>query len=160
MVNAAADVPEQSEALNLGKKRTSNNNDSEDEHERGDMAAADGDAAAHVSAVKRIKTEPRSSPPRGYSSGDEAKTSDAGSPPPTAADVIRYASDARRGSSPVDEDVVEMDINTSPTAGEYHGGYARLEIQGISRGEKKCSTNPLSVEFPTEQSCIGRKKIL
>lgn len=112
---AATDVPEQSEALNLGKKRTSNNNDSEDE--RGDEAAADG-VAADVSAVKRIKTEPRSTPPRGYSSGDEAKASDADSPPPTASDVVRYALGARRASPIVDEDVVEMDINTSPTAGE------------------------------------------
>jgi hypothetical protein len=108
MVNAAAaaDVPEQSEALNLGKKRTCNNNGSEDERERGDEAS------------KRIKMEPRPSPPLGYSSGDEAKASDADSPPPTAADVVRYALDARRESPPVDEDVVEMDINTSSTAGE------------------------------------------
>jgi len=120
-------VPEQSEALNLGKKRTSNNNNSEDEDVDGDGPDEyDGRRESVSSAAKRIKTE-RSSPPiSGCSSDDEKAATKAASnaspspPRPLAADDSEYRSDdMRRSSSPIDEDVVEMDINTSDSAGEY-----------------------------------------
>lgn len=110
-------VPEQSEALNLGKKRTSNNNNSEDEDEGGRDSMS--------SAAKRIKTE-RSSPPAGGCSSDDekatAKATSNGSPSPpqpSTADDAAYRPDMRRSSSPMDEDVVEMDINTSASAGMF-----------------------------------------
>ncbi|XP_003247900.3 protein giant [Acyrthosiphon pisum] len=117
-------VPEQSEALNLGKKRTSNNNNSEDEDADGDGPDEyDGGRESMSSAAKRIKTERSSPPVSGCSSDDEkavAKATSNGSPSPpqpSAADDAAYRSDVRRSSSPIDEDVVEMDINTSATAG-------------------------------------------
>jgi len=123
---SVAVVPEQSEALNLGKKRTSNNNNSEDEDLDGDGPHEyDGRRESMSSASKRIKME-RSSPPISGCSSDEekaaAKVTSNGSPSPqqpSAADDAEYRSDTRRSSSPIDEDVVEMDINTSASAGEY-----------------------------------------
>lgn len=119
-------VPEQSEALNLGKKRTSNNNNSEDEDADGDGDGPDeydGGRESMSSAAKRIKMERSSPPVSGCSSDDEkavAKATSNGSPSPpqpSAADDAAYRSDTRRSSSPIDEDVVEMDINTSVSAG-------------------------------------------
>lgn len=117
----SASVPEQIEALNLGKKRTSNNNNSEeDEDGNGDE---NEEVSLAPSAAKRIKTE-RYSPPVSCSSEDEMAAAQAapgdGCPLLTVADVVRYSSDSRRCSpSSVDEDVVEMDINTSPSTGQY-----------------------------------------
>ncbi|XP_050059175.1 AT-rich interactive domain-containing protein 3A isoform X2 [Aphis gossypii] len=124
-MSAAVVVPEQSEALNLGKKRMSNNNNSEDEDGGGDRPDDEYDRGRRES-VKRIKTERSSPPVSGCSSDDEkaaAKATSNGSPSPpqpssaAASDDVAYRSDTTRDSSPIDEDVVEMDINTSPSAG-------------------------------------------
>jgi len=148
-------VPEQSEALNLGKKRTSNNNNSEDEDVDGDGDGPDeydGERESMSSAAKRIKTERSSPPVSGCSSDDEkavAKATSNGSPSPpqpSAADDAEYRSDMRRSSSPIDEDVVEMDINTSASAGEYKNiiilisYFIACRINGLSaQKQRTCS---------------------
>lgn len=121
-------MPEQSEALNLGKKRTSINNNSEEDEDGNEDVGDEEDEVVSLlapSAAKRVKTE-RSSPPSiSCCSEDEMISVQVASgnvdPMLTMNDVVRYGSDSRQCSpSSVDEDVVEMDINTSPSAGQYH----------------------------------------
>lgn len=141
-----AAVPEQSEALNLGKKRTSNNNnsgeDDDDGHGNGngigcdetdvkddyddgddDGGGDDGgvdddgvDDESVPSAAKRIKTER-------FSGDDEMNTVAAAgdsSPRPLVADrtANRHSPRPNPRTSDDEDDVVEMDINTSTSAGE------------------------------------------
>ncbi|KAF0758022.1 AT-rich interactive domain-containing protein 3A-like [Aphis craccivora] len=153
-MSAAVVVPEQSEALNLGKKRTSNNNNSEDEDggDRPDDEYDRGRRESVSSAAKRIKMERSSPPVSGFSSDDEkaaAKATSNGSPSPpqpsaAASDDVAYRSDTSRDSSPIDEDVVEMDINTSPLAvSEFPKEPIDLQYR---RGRVACKTD----EFPTD----------
>lgn len=124
MVSTA--VPEQSEALNLGKKRTSNNNNSGEDDDEGSEGGRVGENTMNdngtdgLSAAKRIKTE-RSSPPTCCSSEDEttAVATVASNGSPEVTDFGRFRSDSGRSPSPpTDEDMVEMDINTLPSTGE------------------------------------------